>query len=357
MDYIVLYQDCSMSLYTLVNEKVGSLLSQGMGYVSNTIGLVRNYTTLPLFQGQAQQSDEPFDESGKRKRRPTDASNVDTSKVDASETPVSTWSASRTPVWEWTIWGVGWIAAIFIASLVANEMILLPWQMRVIGFLAILVSYSRSPFLFCCVLLYYMYKILYNTFSGAERKFPYIFAVLPIRTAKEGDSGLLYWFTYFKKGVNDPLLSTLNDKLRPEAVRDHQNTFPKYAKWTGPLAQTINKFKEYMDAINATTYEGPKVDTAESVAKKEAEELLEDESTTDFERVGKARGELEEASKGLSKGLFGASKAAKEAADMAEVKLELAKRKFAAQKDAEKVTLSSNPTSNEAKQIQKTHDL
>jgi hypothetical protein len=330
--------------------------------------LVRNYTTMPI--------SETFGTSGMSWFSPTvtdvfdnpDGSTDGSDNQDPSansggwgKTYSRIRASTNRPVLGWVLWGIGWIFALAIASIVANEMIMLPYQMRLIGFVAVLLAYYLRPFFFYCILIYYSFRYLYNTFTGAPKKTHYWFAFLPLRTAKDGDSMLVYLFTYFNQGTKGQSYVDLNTIVRPAAEKGLQEAFPNFENLKSQLP--LGEFEKYLDALNVTKYEGPKVETAESVAKAEAEELLEDESRTAFERVGKTRSDLEEASKGLSKGIFrgafGASKEAKEAADKAEVKLELAQRAFAAQKAAEKQKMEGldYTKSNEAKQIFETHRL
>ena len=163
--YQAVYQDYRMSLYSLVNEKVGSVFSQGIGYVTNTMDLVRNYTTMPI--------SETFGTSGMSWFSPTvtDVFDNPDGTTDGSGNPdpsanSSSWgktyaktyasirSTTNRPVWAWVVWGIGWIFALTIASIVANEMIMLPYQMRLIGFVAVLLAYYLRPLFFYCILIY-----------------------------------------------------------------------------------------------------------------------------------------------------------------------------------------------------------
>ena len=175
-DYIVLYQDYSMSLYTFVNEKVGSLFSQGIGHVTTMVGLVRNYSTIPLSESFGASGNSWFSSVQTDTYANADPSaNLDMSGVIDLSGNLNFLANSprrRTPLWPSILFILGWIFTLFIASLVANEMIMLPYQMRLFGFLAVLVACYVNPLIYFGILMYYMFKVLYNTFTGKERKFP-----------------------------------------------------------------------------------------------------------------------------------------------------------------------------------------
>ena len=246
-----------MSLYTLVNEKVGSLLSQGMGYVSNTIGLVRNYTTLPLFQGQGQeqQSDEPFDESGKRKHH---NESVGTSRMDGSgiseTSETSGTAAPRTPLWPWILSIIQVMLACIIAGFVANDMIERPWPVRLLGFLLVLGSYFINPLIFFSIVVYYIFRALYSTFKGESQKTPYWFALLPLHTAKANNSWILWPFTYLEQGVKDPMEEVLDKRIEPATIKALQEAFPAYDKWKSTLSKQVDDFKAFLGNINLTEF-------------------------------------------------------------------------------------------------------
>ena len=252
-----------MSLYTLVNEKVGSLLSQGMGYVSNTIGLVRSYTTLPLFQGQEQQSDEPFDESGKRRSR---LELSGTSRMDGSgiseTSDTSGVSSPRTPLWPWILTIIQLILVCIIAGFVANDMIERPWPVRLLGFLLAIGSYFINPLIFFSIVVYYIFRTLYATFKGESQKTPYWFALLPLRTAKTNDSWILSPFTYLQGGVKDPMEEVLDKRIEPATVQALQEAFPAYDKWKSTLSKQVDDFKAFLGNINLTEFSPAKKEPA-----------------------------------------------------------------------------------------------
>ena len=337
-----------MSLFQVVQEQVGGMLQNTMGHVTTLVGAVRHYTTKPFMQ------QDTFDASGLGTGLTEPEKEIGKTSEKKLEKGIQT---TRSKIRNWALIVIKWIFVLIIASFVANDMIFLPWPVRLFGFTCVLLAGQFHVALFTMLCIYYVFYILTNMYYKRPNKFPVRYAFLPLRTAKEpsGTNSDIGFFTYFLRGPE----STFHKEF--EALQENYEkvmlaTIPNYDKLKEQLSKNKGEFETHLKDINDMG-DGWKYPTVERVAEKAAEKLLEDESTTDFERVGKAASELEEASKGLSKGFFGASKAAKDAADDAAVTFELAKRKFTAQKAAERETLSKNSTSNEAKQIQKTHEL
>ena len=333
-----------MNLYTLVQEQAGTMLSQTIGYVSGAINLVRNYTTQPLF-GSLDSFDAP----------PGQGVSGEEGVSETPMPPISTRSYIRSIIWR-SIFG---FLALIIATFVANDMIFLPWPVRILGYVSVLLASQYHPIFFTIITLYYIFFILSNLYNKKPNILPVIYTLLPLRTAKgPGVSFFLQPFTYFLEGPDAPFHKTFLEG-QGAYVTAMAATIPGYGNMTTQLVGKRADFVKHLDEVNSMERWKVTEISVEDVAKEEAEELLENETRTAFQRVGKTRGELEEASKGLSKGLFGASKEAKEAADKAEVKLEMAKRAFADQKAAEKQKMEGldYTKSNEAKQIFETHRL
>jgi hypothetical protein len=238
-DYILCYQDCSMSLYTVVSERVGSMLSQTMMQVSNAMSLVRNYTTMPL--------SETFDGSGTFSNWLQGSS---TGTVTATPTP-----PPRRPLWPTILWGIGYFIAFLVASAVANDAIMKPWQIRLLLFLAVLASYYFNPLVYMCIAVYYIILRLYDTYKGELNKRPHFFAFLPLRTAKQDDSywakTLFYLFTYFKRGTEDSKYG-IYETVKPATIKSLEEGFRNYGKWKDTLGDLEGKVKEFFEVINKT---------------------------------------------------------------------------------------------------------
>ena len=250
-----------MSLYTAVNEQVGSLLSQGMGHVTNMVGLVRNYTTIPF--------SESFGPSGASwfSSKQTDGSdNLDGSgtpngvgTTDGSDTTSS--SSTYTPIWPWVLSLVGWMIAISIASFAANDAIMHTVYIRLLLFIVVILSYMFNPFIYLILAGYYISIILYNIVTSKPDILPYNYATLvPLRTSKRGESGWVSWFTtwftYFFPGENPNMFDIVTTKVEPAYKQALQSAFPNYEIWksSGKLQKVISNADKYFEDLNKSDY-------------------------------------------------------------------------------------------------------
>jgi hypothetical protein len=105
------------------------------------------------------------------------------------------------------------IIAVVMAVLVANDLIFMPWQIRLLGFCLVFFNLNINPFVFFGVTSYYIIRALKNVYFNytlssrkgitpqqilAEQKFmlPAIYAFLPLVTWKEGSSGIDLFLEY-----------------------------------------------------------------------------------------------------------------------------------------------------------------
>jgi len=259
--YQAIYQDYRMSLYTAVNEQVGSLLSQGMGHVTNMVGLVRNYTTIPF--------SESFGPSGASwfSSKQTDGSGT----LDGSGTPngvgttdgsdATSSSSTYTPIWPWVLSLVGWMIAISIASFAANDAIMHTVYIRLLLFIVVILSYMFNPFIYLILAGYYISIILYNIVTSKPDILPYNYAFLvPLRTSKRGESGWVSWFTswftYFFEGENPNMFNIVTTKVEPAYKQALQSAFPNYETWksSGKLQKVISNADKYFEDLNKSDY-------------------------------------------------------------------------------------------------------
>ncbi len=105
------------------------------------------------------------------------------------------------------------VIALFMAVLVANDLIFMPWQIRILGFLLVFFNLNINPFVFVGVIGYYIVRAFRNVYFNytlssrkgitpeqilAEQKFmlPAIYGFLPLITWKEGSSGINLFLEY-----------------------------------------------------------------------------------------------------------------------------------------------------------------
>lgn len=236
-----------MSLYNTVNERVGSLLSQGMGHVTNMVGLVRNYTTIPF--------SESFGTSGASWFSTGVVETLDASgALDASDISIN--ASTYTPLWPWILRIVGWVIAVSIASFAANDAIMRPEAVRILLFVAVIFSYMFNPLIYLIISGYYGFKIMYNIVTGQKRKFPYTFAFLPLRTAKLDDSGWVTFFTspftYFKDGKATPTYTILKTTIEPSERKSLEDAFPNFESWKSNehMQKVISNADDYFTNLN-----------------------------------------------------------------------------------------------------------
>ena len=236
-----------MSLYNTVNERVGSLLSQGMGHVTNMVGLVRNYTTIPF--------SESFGTSGASWFTTGVVETLDASgALDASGISIN--ASTYTPLWPWILRIVGWVIAVSIASFAANDAIMRPEAVRILLFVAVIFSYMFNPLIYLIISGYYGFKIMYNIVTGQKRKFPYTFAFLPLRTAKLDDSGWVTFFTspftYFKDGKATPTYNVLKTTIEPSERKSLEDAFPNFESWKSNehMQKVIRNADDYFTNLN-----------------------------------------------------------------------------------------------------------
>ena len=236
-----------MSLYNAVNGQVGSLLSQGLGHVTHMVGLVRNYTTIPF--------SESFGTSGASWFSTGVVETLDASgALDTSDISINT--STYTPLWPWILKIVGWVIAVSVASFAANDAIMRPEAVRILLFVAVILSYMFNPLIYLIISGYYGFKIMYNIVTGQKRKFPYTFAFLPLRTAKLDDSGWVTFFTspftYFKDGKATPTYSVLKTTIEPSDKKSLEDAFPNFESWKSNehMQKVISNADDYFTNLN-----------------------------------------------------------------------------------------------------------
>jgi hypothetical protein len=232
-----------------------------MGHVTNMVGLVRNYTTIPF--------SESFGPSGASwfSSKQTDGSdNLDGSgtpngvgTTDGSDTTSS--SSTYTPIWPWVLSLVGWIFAISIASFAANDAIMHTVYIRLLLFIVVILSYMFNPFIYLILAGYYISIILYNIVTSKPDILPYNYATLvPLRTSKRVESGWVAWFTtwftYFFQGENPNMFDIVTTKVEPAYKQALQSAFPNYEIWksSGKLQKVISDADKYFEDLNKSDY-------------------------------------------------------------------------------------------------------
>ena len=163
-------------------------------------------------------------------------------------------AAPRTPLWPWILSIIKVMLACIIAGFVANDMIELPWLVRLFGFISVLGSYFINPIIFFIIVVYYIFRALYATFKGESQKTPYWFALLPLHTAKANNSWILWPFTYLEQGVKDPMEEVLDKRIEPATIKALQEAFPAYDKWKSTLSKQVDDFKAFLGNINLTEF-------------------------------------------------------------------------------------------------------
>jgi hypothetical protein len=144
-----------------------------------------------------------------------------------------------------------YIIAIFVASLVANDLIMYPASMRAIFFVAVLIICISSTFIAGAGGLYYVIRKAYELYVNRKRDdqpsqfiriMPKIFALLPLITYDPNRNGLLRFLLYpfiYVKDTPSPAeepnaennLSTRNSKKKEAVILDEI-------------------MKQYLDALN-----------------------------------------------------------------------------------------------------------
>ena len=162
---------------------------------------------------------------------------------------------------------LGYLFTLLICSFVANDMIGLPWFVRLFGFAFVFLSSYIHPLLFIGIVLYYLCFGLYNVVTGSGRILPRIYTLLPLRVARgNGFDTALAPFTYLFQGEEGSAYGHLK-KTQATYLANLIAAFPAYEslKGTFSLAPLVKNVETYMKGLNATEYV-PKKATPPSAA-------------------------------------------------------------------------------------------
>lgn len=165
--------------------------------------------------------------------------------------PHPTQQASTTDkVLSWLFWSFGTILALFAASIVANNLITHPWQIRLSVFLFVLIGSLLSNSILASVLIYYVFLALSRTYYNSTLKdpvtriplLPTLFTFLPLTTyvPESWSAQILYYpFSY------DPAMRYVGGRLDLEksiATTNAKNSFYNY-----DTTMEIGGFKQLFD--------------------------------------------------------------------------------------------------------------
>ena len=178
-----------------------------------------------------------------------------------------------------------WILfCVFIASIVANDLIYYPIQVRLFAFIFVMTMgyYSdySMPNIVYFITTYYSVNALYTGYrlykqpelKGKENYLPTFYAVLPIRTAdKSFLDSFLFPFTYLQKG-NDKMDVYYNELsvATPTYIEKMKKNFPKFAEYEGnaeyDIKSLFDKYKKNLDIKDAGSINFPNRDIATEAA-------------------------------------------------------------------------------------------
>lgn len=152
----------------------------------------------------------------------------------------------------------------FIAMVVANDMIVLPAPLRVLGFL-ITASLGIFPPALFIFIGYYLLRAAYvasqnlilDPGSSASRPyFPRIFAILPVSTA-EHESTFMRFITYPFTFPKSPRAEAKLVGITKDYVDSVKQSFPGLAKYEGGFSQAGNIINTALLAIINTNRRTP----------------------------------------------------------------------------------------------------
>ena len=203
-------------LTRLYNDTVQSVTKKVDSAVQYTKSrAIQTLASLNLIEGADVSSPTALDPST------VDPSTVDPSTVDpAQQIPVLDPSGNPVPS-ESSFSSIGFIIvrylwtiiALVMAVFVANDLIFMPWQIRLLGFFLVFFNLNINPFVFFGVIGYYIVRAINSVYFNytlksrkgvtpqqilAEQKFvlPAIYGFLPLVTWKEGSSGINLFLEY-----------------------------------------------------------------------------------------------------------------------------------------------------------------
>ena len=260
----------------MIGQQIGDAFQSTMRHVSTGIQLARGLSV----QGLA----ESFDTSSLFGS--VDASGLDASGLDASGLDMSGYDMSGLDISGASFFKsnksnqsryhnirrmiltvLGYLFTLLICSFVANDMIGLPWFVRLFGFAFVFLSSYIHPLLFIGIVLYYLCFGLYNVVTGSGRILPRIYTLLPLRVARgNGFDTALAPFTYLFQGEEGSAYGHLK-KTQATYLANLIAAFPAYEslKGTFSLAPLVKNVETYMKGLNATEYV-PKKATPPSAA-------------------------------------------------------------------------------------------
>ena len=173
---------------------------------------------------------------------------------------------------------------VFIASIVANDLIYYPIHVRIFAFFFVMTmgyySNYNVPNLVYFITTYYTVNSLYTGYrlykqpelKGKENYLPTFYAILPIRTAdKSFLDSWLFPFTYLQKG-NDKMDVYYNQLSvsTPTYIEKMKNNFPKFAEYEGnaeyDIKSLFDKYKKNLDIKDPGSINFPNRDIAAEAA-------------------------------------------------------------------------------------------
>ena len=249
----------------MIGQQIGDAFQSTMRHVSTGIQLARGLSV----QGLA----ESFDTSslfGSVDASGLDASGLDASGLDMSGLDISGASFFKSNksnqsryqnIRRMILTVLGYLFTLLICSFVANDMIGLPWFVRLFGFAFVFLSSYIHPLLFIGIVLYYLCFGLYNVVTGSGRILPRIYTLLPLRVARgNGFDTALAPFTYLFQGEEGSAYGHLK-KTQATYLANLIAAFPAYEslKGTFSLAPLVKNVETYMKGLNATEYVPKKV--------------------------------------------------------------------------------------------------
>ena len=239
----------------MIGSGIGDAFNTTMRHVSTGIQLVRGLSV----QGLA----ESFDATTLFNKSSVDLSGLDLSGLDLSgidlsgaridgKSKQSTYSKVRSIAYT----ALGYLLTILICSFVANDMIYLPWFVRLFAFIFVFLSSYIHPLLFIGIALYYITLGMYNAMTGADRILPRVYTLLPLRVARgNGFDRLFAPFTYLYQGSEGSFYNNLKAG-QATYMANLIAAFPDYEslKATFSLEPLVKGVDTYMTNLNASDY-------------------------------------------------------------------------------------------------------
>jgi len=233
---------------------VGSLLLSSLQYLTKinipSFKVFNPFASKDSFE-DAEEADpeaDPPEEDPEADPKEPDDSNDKSSGIDAT-TPVGL-----------AILITYYIAVVVMASFVANDLIFMPWPMRLLAFIFVILLSRTSLFYFTLILAYYVVYALYSAYLNfrdqPKVRFllkPPHYAILPLMTARGWGMDFLNPFSYFQKGedVADPKYVRFK-KSEKDYKTNLNMLIPEYYA----LSQTSSfGFKDLLKKFNTFLYE------------------------------------------------------------------------------------------------------